>query len=384
MALLGLAAHSGRTIHALTVNHGLRPDAQHEAQMVADWCAGHAIPHHVLTWQPPDSGSTLSDQARRARYGLMAEWCVSHQIPTLATAHHRDDQAETLLMRLHRGAGLLGLSGMDEQRTLVSASGDVMLIRPLLDCTKAELVSLCREAPLPFVEDPTNTNPAYDRARARAQLSQSRPLSDQLVSLQNGMAALWAELAAGIDRFLDQHCVRTSVGPLSIEASAYRALTPVMRRALLSHLCGAFNPGRHTPGRAAIAALDDHLWAGHGSHALAGLLWRTAPSKNRIWVGREPRAVQPITSLRANSAVIWDRQWRVKAEKAAVTLRPLGPHRPEHLIDLIEQTGVPKPFWPALGVVELAGHSYLIGKADKVDITPLWPQSAQKRPIAFF
>lgn len=116
MALLALAAAAlpGR-ITALTVDHGLRAAAAAEAAGVAAQCAARGIAHATLRRDGPPIRANVQARARAARYALMADWCRAHGAGLLLTAHHADDQAETLLMRLNRASGSDGLAGIDRK-----------------------------------------------------------------------------------------------------------------------------------------------------------------------------------------------------------------------------------------------------------------------------
>jgi tRNA(Ile)-lysidine synthase len=163
MALLALAHKClpGR-IEAATIDHGLRPESAQEAAMVAFWCADRAIPHATLKPAEPITGN-IQSTARAARYALLERWREERDIDWLLTAHHADDQLETLLMRLNRGAGVSGLAGIRGR------SGT--LLRPLLGWRKAELVEYAEAEGLPFVHDPSNSDPRFDRAALRARLA---------------------------------------------------------------------------------------------------------------------------------------------------------------------------------------------------------------------
>ncbi|TFU01363.1 tRNA lysidine(34) synthetase TilS [Polymorphobacter arshaanensis] len=167
LLLLAHAALGTRTV-ALTVDHGLRADAAAEAAMVADVCAARGIDHVTLRWEGAKPAANLQAAAREARYALMRDWCAAHGVNWLATAHHRDDVAETLLMRLARGAGLAGLIGPRPHRDLGQG---VTLLRPLLGATHAELVALVAATGLQAVDDPANHAPRFDRTGARALLA---------------------------------------------------------------------------------------------------------------------------------------------------------------------------------------------------------------------
>ena len=164
LLLLAAAARPGK-VAAATVDHALRPESRAEADMVAAVCKRLAVPHTILTvnW-PRRPASNQQARAREARYRLLGDWALQQDLRAVATAHHLDDQAETLLMRLARGAGVGGLGATRVSRPLV---GGVRLVRPLLGWRKAELIALVAEAGLTPVDDPSNRDPRHDRVRMR-------------------------------------------------------------------------------------------------------------------------------------------------------------------------------------------------------------------------
>jgi len=167
LALL-LLTHAllGDRCGAATVDHGLRPEATEEAAWVADLCATRGIGHAVLRGDLPErTGHTanLSARARALRYDLLQAHADTVGAAHIATAHHADDQVETLIMRLNRGAGVSGLAGVRAK------SGRV--IRPLLGWRRAELGAIVAAAGIVAVEDPSNVSDRFDRARLRKQLA---------------------------------------------------------------------------------------------------------------------------------------------------------------------------------------------------------------------
>ena len=169
LALLLLAhAAFGDCVRVLTVDHGLRPAAADEAAMVAGHAAALGVPHTTLHWAGPHPAANLQAAARAARYGLLRDWCAAHGTSWLATAHHRDDAAETLLLRLARGAGTGGLAGIRPRRDL---GGGVTLLRPLLGMAKADLAAVVAAASWTAADDPANRDPRFDRTQARALLA---------------------------------------------------------------------------------------------------------------------------------------------------------------------------------------------------------------------
>ena len=166
LLLLSHAAYGAR-VRVLTVDHRLRPGSAAEAAAVAAICQGLGLPHATLAWDGEKPTANLQAAAREARYRLMAGWCAANGVAWLCTAHHADDQAETILLRLARGAGLAGLVGARDSRPL----GAVTLLRPLLGVRRAALATLVRKAGLKAVDDPANRDPRYDRSHARALLA---------------------------------------------------------------------------------------------------------------------------------------------------------------------------------------------------------------------
>jgi tRNA(Ile)-lysidine synthase len=157
------AAGSRPPLTVATVDHGLRPESAGEAALVARLAGGLGLPHHILAWTGAKPARGLQEAAREARYALLGALARSCGASHLATAHTLDDQAETVLMRLSRGSGLAGLAGM---RAEVRRAG-VRHVRPLLAWRKDDLVALCGREGWPFVEDPSNRDVRFARARWR-------------------------------------------------------------------------------------------------------------------------------------------------------------------------------------------------------------------------
>ncbi|CCD99248.1 tRNA lysidine(34) synthetase TilS [Bradyrhizobium sp. STM 3809] len=170
MALLWLAARwrgalrEGPRLVAVTVDHGLRPEARREAQMVKQAARQLDVTHRALRWSDPKPATGIPEAARLARYRLLGRAARQAGASHVLTAHTRDDQAETVLMRLLRGSGIVGLTAMAP----VSARGELLLARPLLHVSKARLIATLRSAAIGFADDPTNRDPAYTRPRLRA------------------------------------------------------------------------------------------------------------------------------------------------------------------------------------------------------------------------
>lgn len=198
LALLALAAAARPgLIEAATVDHALRPESKAEAAMVAKAAKTLGVPHRMLTveWaKKPESA--IQERARVERYRLLGRWAREQGLHALVTAHHLDDQAETFMMRLARGAGVRGLAGM---RRLAPVPGsDLALLRPLLGWRRAELEQVCTEFGLTPVDDPSNADEQFERVRVRRGLAgagwiNSRAVASSAQNLAEADGALrWA------------------------------------------------------------------------------------------------------------------------------------------------------------------------------------------------
>lgn len=150
-------------VSVATVDHGLRPDSRREAEAVAIAAGSLGFTHQLLEWQGAKPVTRLQERARNARYELLFRHARDIGADYVVTAHHADDQAETILFRLLRGSGIAGLAGMPQ----VASRGGLTHLRPLLDCPKSVLIAHCETSGQPFIRDPSNENLAFARARLR-------------------------------------------------------------------------------------------------------------------------------------------------------------------------------------------------------------------------
>lgn len=166
LLLLAAAARPG-LIHAATVDHGLRATSRAEAEAVARMCGEIGVQHRILTidWPTPPTRA-LQEQARVARYAALGEYAVTEGISAVATGHHADDQAETLVMRLVRGAGVRGLAAMRPSSPLPGRS-EVRLVRPLLGWRRADLADVIAACGITAAADPSNFDEQHERVRIR-------------------------------------------------------------------------------------------------------------------------------------------------------------------------------------------------------------------------
>jgi tRNA(Ile)-lysidine synthase len=172
-ALMMLAARwraarkQGPKLIAVTVDHGLRKEAEAEAAAVGRLARKLKITHRTLRWTGAKPKTGLQKAARQARYRLLAQAARAAGAGAVLTAHTLDDQAETVLIRLTRGSGMTGLAAMSRTSPLPGAPL-MELVRPLLDIPKSRLIATLKAATIRFAEDPSNRDPRFTRARLRA------------------------------------------------------------------------------------------------------------------------------------------------------------------------------------------------------------------------
>ena len=170
IALMWLAARwrralaRGPRLIAVTVDHGLRQAAAAEARDVKRLARSLDLPHRTMRWTGAKPKTGLPAAARAARYRLLAQAARGHGATHILTAHTRDDQAETLLMRLVRGSGIVGLAAMARE----SERDGLLLARPFLNVSKSQLIATLEKAKVGFADDPTNRDTNFTRPRIRA------------------------------------------------------------------------------------------------------------------------------------------------------------------------------------------------------------------------
>lgn len=267
----------GPHLTVVTVDHGLRPEAAREAREVRRLATELGLPHRTLRWRGPKPKTGLPAAAREARYRLLADAARKAGASHVLTAHTRDDQAETLLMRMLRGSGLAGLSAMAR----LSERDGIVLARPLLDVPKSQLIATLKRAGIGFADDPTNRDANFTRPRLRALLPQlaaeggdARSLARLAARLARANAAVEV-LADGAERFLRlrDRGDASHAGIRSFEASAFALLPEEVRLRLLLRAINALGhegPAELGKVETLLAALDQAIATGPAARRRAG------------------------------------------------------------------------------------------------------------------
>ena len=249
--LCALRKSLGFTLAVAHLNHQIRQDAAgRDADFVESLAAKYQLPFHLGIKDVPAlaarSGLSLEDAGRRARYEFFFQEARLHSYNVLALAHQADDQTETILFRLLRGAAAKGLSGIVPERL----EQGVRLVRPLLQVTKQEILEYAAAHALTFQEDETNADTAYTRNKLRLEVL---PLLKEInPNYQEGLRRT-AEILRADDEYLDTEArrlygeivLREEPARIKLDAvalqSCRRALARRVVRLAIEKLCGALN-----------------------------------------------------------------------------------------------------------------------------------------------
>ncbi len=267
MALLHLGKSYSSKIVAITVDHALRPESRGEAEQVSQWCGDLGVEHHILTWQGEKPATRIQREARRARYALMGAFCQERVIRHVLTAHHRDDQVETLFLRLLRGSGVRGLAGMAHVKSMES----FQLIRPLLDIPKVELVNYLKEKGQEFIEDPSNENLHFGRVKVRQWLSRAKDYDIELDDVMHTMdqAQEFREFLDGEISKIAKECLEGN----SIILAPFLEVAPFLRKEFLRTYMMEHSNKDFPPRFETVEHLHTAIMEGRTTTA-GGFMWR--------------------------------------------------------------------------------------------------------------
>jgi tRNA(Ile)-lysidine synthase len=290
IALMWLAARwrraltRGPELVAVTIDHGLRAEAAREARDVKRLAKSLDLPHRTLRWTGPKPKAGLPAAAREARYRLLAQAARAGGATHILTGHTRDDQAETLLMRMLRGSGIAGLAAMARE----TERDGVRLVRPLLDIPKSRLIATLQKAKIDFADDPTNHDVSFTRPRLRAVLAEEGGDSRNLARLASRLARANAAvevLADGAERYValrDRDPQRPG-----FDAAVFAALPEEIRVRLLKRAidrAGHEGPAELGKVETLLSALDRAVAGGAGKlkQTLAGAVISLAGGRIRV------------------------------------------------------------------------------------------------------
>ncbi len=309
------AARRGGTVAALSVDHGLRHGSLAEARQTGAWLNSRGIEHHVLRWRGDKPGSNLQAAARAARYALLTEWCRRRSVLHLLLGHHREDQAETVLLRLGRGSGVAGLAAMAG----VTETPDLRLLRPLLSVPKGRLVATLRRRGQDWIEDPSNRDPAYARVRMRQAmpaLGREGLTAERLAATAARLGRARGELDAATAGILARAAELHPAGYCLLDPMALAVAPPEIGLRAVARMLITVSGGVYPPRRARLLRLYQAIAAKPGGARLGGgrtlAGCRIVPHKDRILICREARAaaeVADVAGMAPRARVFWDNRF---------------------------------------------------------------------------
>ncbi len=310
----------GISLTALTVDHGLREEAAAEAENVGLWLKKYNIPHHILQWEGDKPQSNIQDQARLARYFLMGEWCQNNGVSHLFLAHHKEDQAETFLLRLFRGSGVDGLSAMQiESNYPVSLRGkkQIKICRPLLTTSKACLVAGLKAMEQPWIEDPSNQNNSYMRVKVRNLLRDSEIEglnANRMAKTASRMNRVKSLLQSLADNLTDTAMCFHQAGYGVVDLSPLMVAHEEIALRSLARWIKKIGGGKYAPRLVRLEALYDRLRDEDFSGQTLGGCLITSQGEGQIMISREVAAIKEVTLIKNNSEVLWDGRFIIESK----------------------------------------------------------------------
>jgi tRNA(Ile)-lysidine synthase len=312
-------------ITVLTVDHRLRNEARAEAGWVCALAGELGFAHRTLAWEEEKPKTGIQAAARAARYDLMTSFCHERGIPAIVTAHNRDDQAETFVMRLARGSGVDGLAGM----AAISQWRGIDLLRPLLDVSRARLEDFLTSKSQSWLEDPSNRDDRYERVRIRDALRAVEALGlprERLALTARRLSRARDALEAVTVDFLKSALAVHEAGIGEMAYSALLEAPDEIALRAMSRLCLAFGGGEAPPRLSKLEAAYGTLRGAPARLTLGGCHF--ALRRGRLVVSREyGRLSRAQTLLSPGQETVWDRRFAVRFPATApgpVALRPLG------------------------------------------------------------
>lgn len=304
------ARERGGEAVGLTVDHGLRPEAAGEAVQVAAWLAQRGIAHHTLHWVGDKPATGIQAAARTARYALLRQWCAENGVLHLLLAHHAEDQAETLLLRLARGSGVDGLSAM----AAISATPEVRLLRPLLGVRRGRLAVTLEGWGQAWLEDPSNVSQRYQRVRLRSMmpsLAVEGLSAERLAATAHHLGRARQALAAATNQVLAEAVALHPAGFAWLDCAPLKEVAEDVSLRAIAQLCRTVGGASYPPRLERLQRLHGELMTGLlGKRTFAGCV--LAPRGSAVLVCREPAAVDGPRAVRAGETICWDGRFTLR------------------------------------------------------------------------
>jgi tRNA(Ile)-lysidine synthase len=315
----------GMRLYAVTLDHGLRPESRTEALKVGDWLKDREIAHEILCWEGQKPARGVQAKARMARYTLIQEWCSAQNIRTLFLAHHLDDQLETSLMRLEKESGLEGLAGM----SAIKEWGSLRMIRPFLNLSKEKLRHFLISEGHPWIEDPSNDNPKFQRSKIRHALAHS-PLKADYTTLVKSFGYFRCLFERLVNNFLKSFVESFPEGYCKISYPRFSVLSEELQKVILSRLLLTVGTLPYPLKSQKLRQLRKTLLNPTFKAVTAGGCYLFL-RKSDLYVAREPalcREEKALSFVQEAEEVLWDGRFSLKIKTKSplppLTLKALG------------------------------------------------------------
>ncbi len=281
MVLCHILAQVFPNITALIVDHGLRPESQSEALLTQTRLK---IPSTILTWSGPKPSTRIQESARQARHDLLQNWCQEQGVLYLFTAHHFDDQWETLYMRHRQSSGPRGMQGIHP----VSFRSFGVLIRPLLSYQKDEILDYARAHEILYVTDPSNLKAAYERGQIRLNKSEIEHLfpKHNIANIITSATKNQRAVNTDVTRFIQDHVKIHPQGVMIVNQDAFHKLSQPAKHDFIQRVCQSVTDYPYPMPKSKIDHLTEELQSSKRS-TLGG--WLFSPRQKMILISRERR-----------------------------------------------------------------------------------------------
>ncbi|MCH7550780.1 MAG: tRNA lysidine(34) synthetase TilS [Proteobacteria bacterium] len=315
------AERRGGEITALTVDHGLRPEAGEETRRLGRWLDALSIDHRVLPWTGPKPLTGVQAGARRARYDLMNSWCREAGVLHLLLAHTRDDQAETLLLRLGAGSGADGLAAM----SAIRETPDVRLLRPFLEVPKTVLVATLGAECQAWIEDPSNRDVKFARVRVRQAMKAADIRTEALARTAHRFGRARAALEAAASQVLACSVRMHPAGFAHLDRARLEHAPEEVSLRALSRVIAAIGGRQHGPRLVKLERLHGQMFSAAANPAspapaspfagtLGGcrIIFQSGSGGGKFLICREARGLPDSMSVHPGQRLAWDSRFNIR------------------------------------------------------------------------
>ncbi len=366
---------------ALTIDHGLRAESAAEAFRLGEWLASRRIAHVILPWLGPRPENGVQAAAREARYRLLTEWCSINHVLHLLLAHHQDDQAETLLLRLARGSGVDGLSAMAGCKP----QSHLQILRPFLRVPKKALRHYLRQEKQDWIEDPSNQSEQFDRVQWRKVLAGERISTVRL--------AVTSQQLGRARKALEQATAALAVDAVMLDVAGFAWLDPrVLAQAseeialrLLSALVRTIGGSEFPPRLQGLERIYAALRQDNMRRRTFGGCVFAPHRDGNILVHREVALLSGPQTLAPGGSLLWDGRFFVRSSvDFSCTVSALPNPQNKQWRAFAEKRHIPRIILPTLpaimdnrGILAVPHIGYSVAEVDgfrvKCDLAPRFP-----------